>query len=287
MLNYYINGNVIYRNTDDFWTGTSLAATLQAPLLTMIMSILFWAVVYIKKISLKIIYIIGFGLSFLYLTVIAARTPLIIVAIVSFIEFCLYNIFNKKTKSLMKICAILLSTLIVISIGYSNNMFNIKVIVEESNIAKRFFSNETTQSDYSRIRKQILGMKDIIESPFGLKNEQFTEYSHNMWIDVGREVGIIPFTVLIIYTASTISSLLYLMKSKEIATKYTIFLSSIYIAVNLNFLVEPILQGIPFHFVVFVIINGIIDSQCEALVKYKKDCKRKGENIKYEYTMDS
>lgn len=262
MLNFIINIGANNRNTIDFWTKTYASATLQGTMLTMILSILFFGVFYIKKMHIKIIYIMCVILSLMYITVIATRTQIIITAIVFIFMLVLDSILNRKIKKVSKILFVVFFICIAIYALYLNNTFNIKNYLGKSNIVQRLGKQETNQSDESRIKNQILGLKALIENPFG-NTEKIgnLQYVHNMWLDVGKETGIIPFIILIIYTINTFISLWHIIENKKLSIKYKILISSVYLGVNINFAVEPILQGAPFFFSMFIIINGLIDSQ--------------------------
>lgn len=279
MLNYSINIGNVNRNTVDFWNNTMLSATLQGTMLTMIMSLVFWVMVYNKKTYIKVLYLICYVLSLLYLTILATRTTIIISVIVFIIIYFMNGLLNKKIAKNIKILIIGCIFIIFSNVLYNNNFFNIKNIINNSNLIQRMSHKEgLNESDQNRFEAQLLGIKYIVNNPFGSKSKIGNlNYAHNLWIDVGKDVGIIPFILIIIYTINYFVSLFGITKDKNISTKYKIFLWSIYLGVNINFFVEPILQGIPFYFMIFVLINGIIDSQYRKL--------KSGE--KYESALDS
>lgn len=273
MLNYSINIGNVNRNTVDFWNNTILSATLQGTMLTMIMSLIFWIMVYNKKTYIKVFYLICYVLSLLYLTILATRTTIIISIIVFIIIYFMNGLLNKKIAKNIKILIVGCIFIIFSNVLYNNNLFNIKNIINNSNLIQRMSQKEgLNESDRNRFEAQLLGIKYIVNNPFG-SNLQIGElnYAHNLWIDIGKEAGIIPFFLMVVYTINYFVSLFGITKDKNISTKYKIFLWSIYLGVNINFFVEPILQGIPFYFMTFALINGIIDSQYRKLKSGEKD----------------
>lgn len=268
MLNYSINIGSNTRNTIDFWIKENISATLQATMLTMIMSMLYWEIFYIKQMPTKFIYITAVILSLAYITVLGSRTPIAIALIVFCVSIILDSILNKNKKRAFKIAIIILVGIISVMAIYKNNLWNIKNSIESSNIAKRFSDKYTNQSDYNRFESQILGLKSIFENPLGTEqNIGNLKYAHNMWLDVGKEYGLIPFVLLAIYSVSTIFTLIQLIKNSKISIKYKILITSIYLGVNINFFTEPIMQGIPFFFIMFTLINGMVDAQYYHLKK--------------------
>lgn len=273
MLNFATNIGSTTRNTIDIWTHQYLAATLQGTMLTMILSMLFYVYGTQKNIKVKIVYGICFALSIMYLLTLGSRTQIIITIIVCVFETILYNVLNKDKKRVKMILKSIIIVLIMI-VAYNINIFGIKDVVHESNLYKRLGQSETKESDNNRLETQILAFKSMLENPFG--NEEKIgnlNYAHNMWLDIGKEVGIIPCLLLIGYTISTLKSLYYIIKSKNvgISLEYKILVTSIYLGVNINFFTEPIMQGIPFFFIMVTLINGMVDAQYYHLKKEKED----------------
>lgn len=269
MLNYTINIGNTNRNTIDFWTRNVASATLQGGLLTMILSMSFYNIFLTKPIWKKVLFIIPIFLSLCYITLIATRTTIIIFIIVNIIEIIIYMILNRKTKKLFKILLIIAIFIIIVAYMYNNGTFRIDKLISETNLGIRLKQNGLEKSDESRIESQMLGVISIINNPFGTKEKIGNlRYAHNMWLDIGKDVGIIPLAFLLAYTINVIISLLKIMTNKNISNNYKILLSSNYIGLLINFLVEPILEGAPLYFIMFVIINAMIDLQ---VVKIKNN----------------
>lgn len=271
MLNLSFNIGSSDRNIMDFWTKSSLAATLQATLVTMILSMFFYTIFCMKSIWKKIFLISCMLLSLLYLSLIATRTPIVIWSVVTIVAVIFYMILNNKLKKHLKILVIIGALIITMIYMYNNNTFGLKVIVEESNLFARLNESETLKSDESRLETQVLAIDSILKNPLGTKDYiGDLKYAHNMWLDLAKEVGIIPFILLIIYTINIIASVLKIIRNNNINKDYKILISSIYIGMLINFLVEPILQGIPFYFLMFVIINGLIDMQANDIKRTRE-----------------
>lgn len=266
MLNYFNNLNSLNRNITDFWTKESSAATLQGTFVVMILSLIFYYIFCEKKYIKKIILIICSTLSIMFLTLIGTRTPLIIMLIVFFLEFILYMILNNKIKKHIKLIFGIIILIIIGFYAYDKNIYNIKNYIEESNLYLRLGEKDIKSSDTMRFETQLLAIKSLINNPFGTKDKIGNlQYAHNMWFDIGKDVGIIPFMFLLIYTLNSIISILKIIKNKEYTKNYKIFISSIYLGILISFCIEPILQGIPYYFGIYTLINAIIDMD-----EYKK-----------------
>lgn len=269
MLNYFTNTEEIGRNTIDFWTKEMMAATLQATMLTMIMSTLFYTLFYIKEWKYKIVMLIFIILAFTYDMILATRTLLIITASSFLVSWLVYTCLNKKYKNMIKSVLVIAILWIAFVSIYENNLLEIKEKVEESNLFSRMNDDDTISSDEGRFQTQIIAIQSLWQYPFGGNHELIgnLRYAHNMWLDVAKQTGIIPFVLLIIFFVTNIIQLIKVIKSKDVTEQFKVLLIGIYISVILNFLVEPILQGIPLYFVCFTIIMGLVDGKAVLLKK--------------------
>lgn len=85
------------------------------------------------------------------------------------------------------------------------------------------------------------------------------KYAHNMWLDVGKQTGIIPCALLVTFFIINLKNLYKLIKNNEVSNNLKVLLIGVYTAVLLNLFVEPILQGEPLFFIMFCVIMGMID----------------------------
>ncbi|MCF7931500.1 MAG: hypothetical protein K9L02_08335, partial [Acholeplasmataceae bacterium] len=81
-------------------------------------------------------------------------------------------------------------------------------------------------------------------------------YAHNLWLDVLYAVGTYGFFPLVAYTLLTFSTLGRMIASKKIDAGIKVLVTSIFIGFILNFSVEPILEGVPYIYFLFCLING-------------------------------
>lgn len=265
MLNFSINIGSESRNTIDFWSGNIMSATLQGTLLTPILSLILFTFVYINKKSIKVVMIIFFALALAYDMIIATRSVIIITILVFVISLISYIVLENKIRNKFKIILMILVSILIVSIMYNENVLEIRTKVEKSNLFSRIENAEieTKNSDNARINAQIDAIKQILDYPFGAPENVLwggLSYAHNMWFDVAKRTGIIPFSLLIIFFLSNIYSLIRIIRNTDISTKLKMLLISVYMCFLLIFLVEPILQGMPIIFIAFCIIASFVDS---------------------------
>ena len=265
MANYIINIGTQERNTIDIWTKVARSATLQATMLTMLMGSSFFSFFILKNKLHRLIITICIILSLLYNLVLGTRT-LIIVSIVSFIlsEITFIVFYIKKGDIVLKNAKILVKAIIIILVIYSSNFMGIREKIEDTKLLRRINKPYSTQeADSNRVETMILAFNNILDYSMGGNTEKVGDlkYIHNMWLDVANQAGIIPFTLLILFTSISLFYLIKTLKSQEFSAEFKIFLVGIYSAVLLNMAVEPIIQGEPLFFIMFCNIVGMVESR--------------------------
>ena len=108
-----------------------------------------------------------------------------------------------------------------------------------------------------RTERWIGGLESIITDPFGWEFSRFG-YAHNLWLDVARVAGVIPLTILLFFTVSSIK---IWIKSLRIL-RNDLFLRSYvfiyFISIILLFNVEPIMEGMYLLFLLFCMFIGFL-----------------------------
>ena len=278
-------GNISDRNTLDVWNGQISSATLQGLLLVMYFSSLYYIITYIKNAKQKIAMLVIFFVGIIYNLIIATRTTLLITMIVFVAAFLLDYFISKDKERLKKhakrIIICILIGIIVIGILYITNIFGIGDKINESQLVKRLTNlSETNYSNNVRFLALKDSMAQIFKYPLGGYQMELVgiSYVHNLWLDVNYSAGIIPFAFIVMFTTLTIRNLIIFLKNKERNISYKILVFSVYLGVLINFAVEPIIEGAPYSFIMFCLINGMID---QAVLK------EKGKGEENENIMDS
>lgn len=240
------------RSVFDFWTGNRYSPTLQSVYFTAAVGVGAWLIQGQKK-TYKVLGIAILAVSLLNALLTSTRTALVMVGIAVVCTILL----NNKIHLWKRVFVILTVCLCAIAI-YTTDTFNIKTIYEQSNMAARLSSDgglSFTQTGRFDLAKQVLG--SLWTHPFG---NAALKYGHNLWIDVARLTGVIPFVFLIMYTISIIRTLVGLNKHAGIDKNTKLLFNIVYFLTLVNFCTEPILEGIFFVFVRFCIINGALRS---------------------------
>jgi len=255
----------------DFWRGDIIAATGQGMYFTMLCGI-FFSYVYVKHNRHVIKWIIVLCMVFsLFSTLeLANRTFLVIFVVCGMATFAL-KLYLEKTNIKSKIKFTIDYTLLIFSsiVLYQANIFNIKDYILNSPLTVRIGGEKFLGTSRIDILKDFFSK--WMNYPMGgykLTMLGLFNWTHNLWLDIYCAVGIIPFIFFLFYTYETLKNLTAFIRLKNIITiQNKIMVFGFYVACILNFLVEPILENNPYYFMLFIMINGSINSFVN---KYKK-----------------
>lgn len=257
MILYFTRG-VDGRLVPNIWTGGWTTATLQGTFFTLICSLLFYSI-YIVESRFKKVCLIFSILFCIYSTLqIASRTILIIIFITLIVNVMLYVYLNQtKYKRLLNIFLKMLLIISIIIICYNINFLKIKDIYEQSEFYNRVNSEyQTNLQEDPRFEMYRTVIKEMFNYPMGGKKISGINYAHNLWLDIANVVGIIPFFLIVLYSIMTLLTIAKFIKNKYIREKKKYLVISLYSSMTINFMVEPILEGVPYMFIIMCILNG-------------------------------
>lgn len=103
---------------------------------------------------------------------------------------------------------------------------------------------------------------NLIEEPLGWPLEEFG-YSHNLWFDAARIGGTLSFVILLMFSARAIWKTKKIIGFRKIHNEFRNIILVYAVAFNLQFFVEPTLEGSFNLFVFFCLFQGILNSGLE------------------------
>lgn len=257
-LNYYTNIGHMRWELNDYFTGSIRQATGSGCLNTMIFSLLAYTIAVEKDKKLKFLNFTFFIISFLYAMLLGTRTQFIILLSVNFCFLLFYLKEIYGFKSVAVFTSIAISLIGSLWIVYEFDIIGMRSFVDSSNLMARYQDGSGIEgADEYRINSIARGLYLMLEYPWGgLKD---TSYYHNMWLDIGRIAGILPFMLYLGYTFIINTHAWRLFRSRENSVEFRYLIFCIYLGVQVNFLVEPILEGFLDYFLIFLIINGMME----------------------------
>ena len=158
-------------------------------------------------------------------------------------------------QSLKRNIRLLLTISIIFMIFYNISMKSVYFnILNERNI-----NRETLMTATGRTGLWLMSIGNITKKPFGWENSE-VEYANNLWLDVDRIAGIIPFIFLCIFTISCIYLINKTIKVSPTNLYFNITILVFFTGFMAVFFVEPIIEGMYSLFLIFCFFIGILSS---------------------------
>ena len=119
----------------------------------------------------------------------------------------------------------------------------------------------------SRTEKWMDALSRLFSSPFGWYKDINYTFTHNMWLDVARLTGFIPFIAIVCATIVGFKDTLHLYRIKNDYLVLTLI--SIQIVFFLECFVEPVMEGFDLYFYLMCMFFGIQRQYIKQISKSK------------------
>lgn len=256
LLNLLEGGFVQYdRSIQMFWTGEFKSATLMGAFFTFNMCIPALLIIKKPKFNRLVNLVLAaiFLVSLFCVFRLGSRTQIVIVLLTTVITM----LFIIPKQSINKNLRIFITLLLIAGIVY------LYIPVDLSSdylsvLGRRLQESDNTGSAGGRTDRWVKSFFHLFDKPLGWDLREFG-YSHNLWLDVARATGSLPFLLLLVFSIRT------LIKTRRavLLNRSNLALNSIFIsytiAANLLFFVEPVVEGIFSFFLVYCFLQGIIN----------------------------
>lgn len=259
LINWFTNITSVSRNTVDFWTKTVISATGQAPMACLASAFSLACLFSDTSKKVKGISIIIILLTLGYNLILSGRTLFVLLLIVLVVAF-IHNLKNQRGKKLKTIFIALLLVVVILMI-FNLNMFGIRTKIEATPFYERFFTEESTMEldEDSRMDHKIDFIKNASKYLWGGANmrSQFG-WAHDIILDTYDEAGIFALVAILIYLLATIRRMVRCVSNKQFPFEFRQVVLCMYVILYVQFMVEPIIQGVPWLLSSFCIIDGSI-----------------------------
>ena len=247
----------------DFWTKEKISNTSTAINIDILLGCVYYLFFHEKNKVLKIIDLVTFVLAMFYLMVIGRRTPVMMLFIVFAVSFAYETIYLGNTsKKLRKafvslFAAAIIFVLLVVTI-YSLNIFNARDILNEYRIIGKFskgFINDQRFELYFgsfKLMPQYLWGGQHISTILG-------EQVHDFWIDIYDYAGIVPCTIMIVYSLIFLRDSIKVLKNDKVNQGFRILLIGVLTCIILQMFLEPVMTGASLFLLASIIIHGLFE----------------------------
>lgn len=257
-INYFFNKFDIWyiRRWPDFWTGQDVLATQHCFYIMPMLAMIIPAIIFMKKHKMICGVSLITGVFFVYHSLITlSRTPIMAFAVLCAWSLLLFLVFNRNNKKLMNFTKwLVIVGIVIVAVFFLLNWKWIKDMPFVQNMGK-----DGGVLNNIRFRAQRSVIVQMFEYPMG-NSEMYTEgmkFVHNVWLDMAKKTGLIPFGLFSIYTLISFIQVVKLLKS-NIKQEQKYLLSGMYLAFVLYYTVEPALDANIRYMVPWTFVNGLI-----------------------------
>lgn len=260
LLNMSININATSRRVLDYWTSDVMSATGQAVLASMMIGLI--AAFLFSNVSLKkkLVALAALILIILYNLILAGRTIFALIIILMIFAYLHRSIITKK-KYFITLLITALLFVVFLSI-YNFDLFGLKTKLENSNFYYRFFNNEisTDISQDSRLDHKKAYIKYFFDYPFGGSNIKkiYGHHAHDLYLDTYDEAGIFAFLSIMVYIILSLRRFIRCIRNNQISFETRQIIACTYLIINIQFLLEPITEGMPWLLASYCFFDGVI-----------------------------
>lgn len=216
----------------------------------------------VKKIEnrIKFITLFVFIISILCVLRVASRTQLGI-ALISLLVTISYVMLKQPFRKNILIFLIIAITLAALFFFISSDSAIFNILNERDN------SEDQLLEANGRTQLWTESLNNLITKPFGweMKSDVST-YSHNLWLDVDRVAGIIPFIFLVSFTISCIYLAIKSLKILPLNLYFNTTILVAFVGFMAVFFVEPIVLGFYNLLLLFFLFIGILSGYVKSRV---------------------
>lgn len=201
---------------------------------------------------------ISFALSLLTTVHLVNRTGLVLVCFSLFV----FLFYSKKSSKATWIILIFVAALF----AYLSTKSDFASIIDAYTSRGEVEGHGLSDAG-SRTEKWMDALSRLFTSPFGWYKDINYTFTHNMWLDVARLTGFIPFIAIVCATIVGFKDTLHLYRIKNDYLVLTLI--SIQIVFFLGCFVEPVMEGFDLYFYLMCMFFGIQRQYIKQISKSK------------------
>lgn len=237
-------------------TGKPMKATLMAGYLTFNMCLPIIYLIKQRKIPLvlQLTAAVIFIATLLSVFRLGSRTQLVI-TILTIVISLLFVIPRQTIKANTRLFSFL-----ILIVGFVLKFVPLNLNADYfSVLGSRLLESNNTGSAGGRTELWIQALQNLFTHPLGWQGSH-VRFAHNLWLDVARYAGLIPFFLLLIFTVRSLRNTYKAVRKAqgELLLNTTMLIFTL--ASMLIFFVEPIMEGLFYLFTVYCVFQGMINA---------------------------
>lgn len=259
VLTYFANLNAVpeydgQRVIINFWTKERISVTLVGLMSSVVIGYSGYILFCKKKYFLKAVAVVLLILVVLINSKTATRTPILLLPIVICGIFLIY-LFNQNAHKALKILFVILIIVIFAIILINIDFLGIRTYIESTPIFKRFQKEGDKTSRVQIFQIHLSYFFDYmwgggnIQDLTGMMAHNFLQQGHDLY-------GIFATTSLVFITICVLRNICKLLIKRK-KTEIDYLLISMYLAMFIQSLLEPIFTGYPCFYFSFLLVHGV------------------------------
>ena len=244
----------------DIWRGSFIPGTQHGMFYLPSFAMFLPAIIFFKKRKIMNACMIIMTLFFGYTALVTrSRMSVLILAMVICGQVLLLVILEKdkiknilSNKKVLLYGAVLFSVMIIAAIALMNTSV-VKIFIANMGKDGGILNNVRFVAQRNVLKElptHIMGGMD--KSVIGYN------YAHNVWLDMAKLTGVIPFTIFTLYTLFTLYEIVRLVMKKNISTDTKLIVAGTYVVFFLYYSVEPAMEANMNYMTPWIFLNGMV-----------------------------
>lgn len=189
------------------------------------------------------------------------RSGLVIFIVCIFVSMC----YSAKSSKSNVIIGVIVCAIVIALLSYVDEQSNMEMV--EAYISREEDDATNLMSGGGRIATAKNVIDKMFDNPFGMPDEM---YAHNLWLDIIRLVGFLPFFPFLVVTVLNIRNLWQCLRSNDL--EIMPLLLGVNVGVFIMCMMEPVIEGSALYFYIIMMLWGMNTSLA---IKYKANRKKK------------
>lgn len=156
----------------------------------------------------------------------------------------LYMLKSNRKRLILPVIFVVIIVLMVLYLGIDEDIVDAYARREQVETSNVFSAG-------GRMERWLSAFTDIFVYPLGFIHKP---YVHNLWFDIARVAGLLPFVFFLLATVSNYRRLIIICKNGEMGL--TPFFLGLNVAMFLSCFVEPVIEGSILYFCFFLFLWG-------------------------------
>ena len=149
---------------------------------------------------------------------------------------------------------------------YNNDIIGINRIFEGSNFYNRFFGDAWQGLlDDGRLDLKFKYLKYLWDYPFGGERIRAIvgNYAHDLYLDTYDQYGVFAFLSICVYMVLSLVRMYRFLRFSNVSFEIKQIAFCVSVALNIQFWLEPIIQGVPFLLIAYCMVDGVVSAVLE------------------------